>query len=163
MKKLYLLRHAEAERGAGKSDFERPLTPFGRSQAKLVGEYLKDNSIMPDLILCSDAVRTGQTLDLINEVYQLTSKIVLVHDLYNASTDVLEKHVLMTNEATGSLMLVGHNPAITMLPLRFALYEVTKSLGDFQPTGKFVGLCFDKGHWSSLLTAPGRVINLFCP
>jgi phosphohistidine phosphatase len=159
-----LLRHAEAEDGGRKSDFERVLTKFGRAQAKLVGEYLKDNNIIPDLILCSDAVRTKQTLELANEVCHLHLQIRYLSELYNAHTDVLEKQLFMVDEDIKSVMLIGHNPAITMLPLRFKIPEFIDGINDLSCTGKLVGLCFHKAaHWSGLLTAPCQVMNLLCP
>ncbi len=163
MKTLYLLRHVDTEKTSTKGDFKRTITPFGISQTALLAKYINKNNIMPDLILCSDAIRTKQTLELINKVCNFKSNILYLNELYNAQTNVLENQVLMADNSVNSLMLIGHNPAITMLPLRFKLAKIISKLSDFNHTGKLVGICFNNATWSNLLIAPCKVTDLFCP
>src|SRR5699024_3065945 len=60
MPTLVLLRHAKAE-AAGPSDVERKLSASGRSQAKRVAARLVTEGLIPDVVLCSAALRAQQT------------------------------------------------------------------------------------------------------
>ncbi len=81
MKTLYILRHAEA--APGSPDEQRHLTDKGRTQAKQVGQAMREKGWHPATIFCSPATRTKQTwegLDLSGP------KPDFKKDIYNAST-----------------------------------------------------------------------------
>jgi phosphohistidine phosphatase len=66
MKTLHLLRHAKSSwKDPALDDHERPLSKRGRETAKMIGAYLRREKIRPDMVVCSTAVRTRQTLALI--------------------------------------------------------------------------------------------------
>ena len=55
-RQLLLLRHAKAVPGkAGMADFDRHLAERGQKAAKLMGRYLAEHDLVPDLVLCSPA------------------------------------------------------------------------------------------------------------
>ncbi|MEI7479801.1 MAG: histidine phosphatase family protein [Actinomycetes bacterium] len=70
MATLWLLRHAKAEKHGrgGPTDFSRALTRRGRLQATALGTYLGrepkklDKVMRPEVVLCSTARRTQETL-----------------------------------------------------------------------------------------------------
>ncbi|MCY3967357.1 MAG: histidine phosphatase family protein, partial [bacterium] len=65
MSVVIFLRHAKSDWHAGAStDIERPLNRRGRQAAAAVGKFLAEAGRVPDLVLCSPAVRTCQTLEL---------------------------------------------------------------------------------------------------
>ena len=114
MKKLYLLRHAMSRRGIRfLSDYDRPLNARGRSQAEAMGRYFQENAFRIDKILCSGALRTRQTLDLLLESYDYRGKIEYKDEIYASS--VLTLKMLIRQEDVDSLLLIGHNPAIETL------------------------------------------------
>lgn len=57
--RLYLVRHAEAERG--ERDELRRLTPAGRRQARELGQRLAADGVRPDIVLSSPLLRARQT------------------------------------------------------------------------------------------------------
>src|SRR5687767_16026447 len=63
MPRLYLLRHAKAERSGkhGPKDFDRALSERGVTDARRMGELLAERGDKFDLVLCSASVRTRQT------------------------------------------------------------------------------------------------------
>ncbi len=63
---LYLLRHAEAEPYRA-DDFSRKLTDKGERQARLVGAFLDEKGLKPDLILSSPVLRARQTAIIVAE------------------------------------------------------------------------------------------------
>ena len=63
---LFLLRHAKSSwADPGLDDYERPLAKRGVNAGAEMGKYLKRQKLRPDLILCSGAVRTRATLELV--------------------------------------------------------------------------------------------------
>ncbi len=63
MRRLLLLRHAKSSWSDPTArDHERPLNDRGRRAAPLVGDYLRREDLVPDLVLCSSARRTCETL-----------------------------------------------------------------------------------------------------
>ncbi len=59
---LSLLRHAKSTwDDPALPDHERPLAPRGIKAAARISRYLTQEALIPDLVLCSDAVRTRAT------------------------------------------------------------------------------------------------------
>ncbi len=59
MKRLILLRHAKAiGQIAGLDDRDRTLADRGRSDAIRIGQFLREEDSVPQLVLCSTAMRT---------------------------------------------------------------------------------------------------------
>jgi len=109
---LILWRHAEAE--DTDPDLARALTPKGRHQAQKMAHWLKSQFTGPVRILSSPAVRTRQTADALGLPYDLSEQIApdrSADDLLAASG---------WPDGHGLVILVGHNPAISVLASRLA-------------------------------------------
>jgi phosphohistidine phosphatase len=116
MRTLYLLRHAKSDRSdPGLADPERPLAPRGRRDAPAMGAYMHDRKYRPDLILCSPSVRTRETLALL--LPELGGKVAAKYDrkLYLASPEAMLQRLREVDEATGSVLMIGHNPGMARL------------------------------------------------
>lgn len=114
MKKLYLLRHAKSSwDDPDLRDYDRPLNARGRRQAKAMGRYFQESAFEIDGILCSGALRTRQTLDLLLESYAYQGEIEYRDEIYASSATVLKDIISQVN--LGSLLLIGHNPEIETL------------------------------------------------
>ena len=67
MKRLLLLRHAKSSwDDASLADRDRPLAPRGHKAAERMAEHLRSGGPAVDLVLCSPALRTTETLELMN-------------------------------------------------------------------------------------------------
>src|SRR3546814_1562728 len=64
MRRLMLLRHAEAGRPEGVGDHDRPLTPYGRKQGSEMGKYMPRQQLSPSLALISSARLEQETWEL---------------------------------------------------------------------------------------------------
>lgn len=109
---LILWRHAEAE--DGEDDLARALTPKGRRQAQQMAQWLKSQWPGAVRIVSSPAVRTRQTADALALPYEIDPQIAP-----DASADQL----LAASggpDSHGLVILVGHNPAISVLAARLA-------------------------------------------
>ncbi len=118
MKTIFLLRHAKAENGTeGSSDFDRKLNERGGGDAQAVGELIKQRDLQVDLVLSSPALRARQTSELALKAAGLPKQIRFDKRIYEANPRELLAILSEIDEATTSLMLVGHNPGLEDLIL----------------------------------------------
>ncbi len=111
MKTLYLLRHAKSSwKDETLLDIERPLNKRGRKAAETVGRYLKKKKIVPDLVLCSTAVRARETTDIVMETAELSSQLRFDKRIYEAGPERLLEVVQQIEKNKKAVLLVGHNP-----------------------------------------------------
>ncbi|WP_157431682.1 SixA phosphatase family protein [Actinomadura hibisca] len=107
MPTLIVLRHAKAVAGLGVVDFDRPLADRGRRDAAATGDWLRAEGLVPVLALCSTAVRTRQTLDLLD----LKTEVSHEARLYDNEPEIVLDLVRQTGDDVGTLLVVGHNPS----------------------------------------------------
>jgi phosphohistidine phosphatase len=100
---IWLLRHGDAEDGAGKPDSERELTEKGRRQSADAGRALKKLGVALDGCLSSPRVRARQTAELACQPFGI--EVELDERLAGGSFDPLELAA-----GRGELLLVGHEP-----------------------------------------------------
>lgn len=114
-KTLYLIRHAEAAgMSSGQRDFERPLNARGEQDAMEMGQRLKARSIVPDTLISSPALRAVQTSELIaTEIGFPVDMLDLRETIYEAAISDLFSIIQAMENCHESVMLVGHNPALT--------------------------------------------------
>ncbi len=64
---LLVLRHSKSAYPEGTADFDRPLAPRGLRDAVTLGTWIRDQGLLPDLVVCSAAARARQTWDLVSD------------------------------------------------------------------------------------------------
>ncbi|MDO5683850.1 MAG: histidine phosphatase family protein [Propionibacteriaceae bacterium] len=157
---LLLMRHADAVTFApGLGDIDRPLSDEGVEQARRVGEYLTDQHLAPDAALCSAAVRTRQTAELLG----LSCAIQHSTAIYNAGSDTIREVINGVADDVGVLLVVGHAPGVPTLA--HALADEARSNADaFSairwgfPTATLIGIEIG-GTWDD--PEPGPVVFAF--
>ncbi len=100
---IWLLRHGDAEDGAGKPDAERDLTEKGERQARTAGQALKALDAGLDVCLTSPKVRAKRTAEL--ACTALDCRVEEDARLAGGDFDPLELAA-----GRGEVMLVGHEP-----------------------------------------------------
>lgn len=100
---IWLLRHGDAEAGAGKPDAERELTKKGERQSRDAGRAMKAIGVKLDVCLSSPKVRARQTAEL--ACAELGASIELDERLAGGDFDPLELAA-----GRGEVLLVGHEP-----------------------------------------------------
>jgi phosphohistidine phosphatase len=137
MKKLYLLRHAEAQNDFSIDDKERALSEHGKIQSYKIGEYLKAQDITIDLALCSSANRTKMTLGAVIDAGAKIKKTTFQDSLYNAPTSAILDSILGSDASIERLLVVAHNPGIHQLAHMMAekgdIKEIQKLSLDYAP------------------------------
>ena len=113
---LVLMRHGKSAYPHGVPDHDRPLAPRGLRQAKLSGEWVNKHVGPFDLILCSTATRTRQTL----EQAGLVGPVQSLQDLYDEDHQVYLDIIAAHGGDAKKIALVGHQPAIAATALALA-------------------------------------------
>jgi len=116
MKTLWLLRHAKSVKNDGTLvDFDRSLNDRGKEDAKLIGDFLGDQKILPDLVLSSPAKRARRTTELVLNAADWNRKAEFDERIYDASLYKLLNVVSEIDVSNDVVMLVGHNPGFEEL------------------------------------------------
>ncbi len=112
--RLVLVRHAKTEKSNSGGDHERGLLPRGRGDAEAAGTWLAGGAVLvPDLVLCSSAVRARQTWEVMAAHPDLADVEVWVDGrIYHASPEQLLDVVREAPESTRVLAMVGHAPGV---------------------------------------------------
>ena len=155
MHTLYLLRHAKSSwADPAVPDHARPLAARGRRDGKRIAKHLVELGIEPELLLCSSAERTRETLELIRPALSATSTVMLEAELYAATSDTLLERIRALPDTVASVMMIGHNPGLHDLAL--VLASAGAELGRLKakfPTGALATLELSNTTWSELSQA----------
>jgi phosphohistidine phosphatase len=152
VKRLFLLRHAKSSWDEeGLADRDRPLAPRGKRASKVMAKHLRDERIVPDLILCSPSLRTRETLERVG--IGDATEVRIEPEIYGASERDLLDVLRRVPDDVDSVMLIGHNPSLQALAVSLAGEgsEVARMREKF-PTAALATLDFE-GGWREL--APG--------
>lgn len=157
---LYLVRHAQsAEKQVNQNDFGRELTSAGVKQSLLIGGYLLQQQIMPDVIMTSTAERARMTASMIADALKTdTEKIILQEDLYEASTRTFFQFLTQLEDHLHHVMCVAHNPVVTYL----AEYLTGAEVGDMVPGGLAI-IKFNIQSWKEVSQGNGELENYVTP
>jgi phosphohistidine phosphatase len=160
---VYLLRHAKSSWKTGLPDHERPLAPRGRRAADAIREYLREQRIEPELVLCSTARRARETFERIEPSLGKAS-VRIEPALYGAGKDALLDRIRRIPDAVGSVMLIGHNPGMQLLALELA--RPAAELRELQakyPTAALATLAFSDTSWRALEPRRGELVGFVRP
>jgi phosphohistidine phosphatase len=159
MKTLLLLRHAKSSwKQPELNDHERPLNKRGKKEAPKVGKYLKENDLVPDLILSSTARRAHETAEAVAEESGYDKEIELYQDLYLSDTgcylDILQR---LSDTAT-RVLVVGHNPDLD------ELLALLTDVNEHMNTAALAQIDLPISSWNELNEATdGRLQKLWVP
>ena len=168
MLSLGLLRHAKSSwDDSNLDDFDRPLNERGRAAAQIMGEALKELHFVPQLILCSPAKRTRETLQLVSPRLQGPAAEVDFDDrLYLTSPDALYGRLKAVPIDAKSVLMIGHNPGLHGLALMLMGTGDAKSISrleDKLPTAALAVFTFPQVAWRDLIPAAGRLEAFITP
>lgn len=154
MRRLILFRHAKAApHDATDDDFDRPLTPEGREAAAGMGQWLDENGIVPDLVVCSPSARTRQTWDAARGAFDPEPALIYERLVYDAAPATLFEIVRSADADVQTLMLVGHNPGMEALASALADSAEPEVADRFEkkfPTAAVAILDFEDIPWAAV-------------
>lgn len=164
MKKIYLLRHADtAPGGMDTEDHDRPLTPQGADDARRLGGLMAQNSMIPDSVLCSSALRAVETLHhLLEDLGVASIPVDYERSLYLPSVARMFTCIQAADDAHETVLVVSHNPSIGDLVYSLAGPQQREQYGGYAP-GTLSVLSADCESWAELTPDMVTLENILQP
>lgn len=159
-KTLFIVRHAKSSWDeAGLDDRERPLNERGKEEAPKMGKHLAGYSVKPDFITSSPAVRALKTAEKIaKDLGFKKSDVVADEGIYTFNGGSLMDVVRGFDDRYVSIMLVGHNPAVTEL-----VNYLTNLQIDNVPTCGVALIELNTGRWKDIAKGTGVLLEFDYP
>ena len=125
------------------TDIQRPLTLKGEKEALEMAQKLKTKATEIDFMMVSAATRTQDTAKVLQEHVNF-DKTLTTKEIYETTHEHLLEVILSTPESVNSLLVLAHNPSISMLTTLF--------LGTYAdlPPAVLVAIEFDVTSWTDI-------------
>ena len=160
MKRVIIVRHAKSVPYGYDNDFQRDLTDRGISDAEKISATLKEEGIVPDLVIASPAVRTMHTATIFcqNLGYDI-NKIRQIESFYDSATtlDFIETLQKLPVEVN-TVFVFGHNPSVY-----YWVSNLVKYFNGDMPTCSTVGIDFSIDKWTNLNAKVGKKVFQYLP
>jgi phosphohistidine phosphatase len=164
MRRLFLLRHAAAERAiAGQSDLDRPLEDDGLRDATTIGAYLARHHDTPGCVVVSPALRTRQTLAA---TLPHAAAVTVDPRVYDARPATLMSVIKGAPDRCRSLMVIGHNPGLHELAILLTGtgdIDTREQLREKFPTCALAVIDLALDSWSKVHARAGRLERFVTP
>ena len=138
-------------------DFDRPLKDRGRKAAKRIGRYLKREKLSDLLVLCSPALRTRETVEIVLKHANLRAEVRYEERIYEASLRTLVQLVSEIPDDKQVAIMIGHNPGFEEL-LAYLTGE-----GRRMPTAALAKIKFDVESWKDIKEDQGSLAWFVIP
>lgn len=159
MKTLLILRHAKSNwDNANLDDHERPLNDRGLQDAPRMGHLLKEQNLVPDLIMSSTAERALKTAELVALAAGYEQIIQTNRRFYLARPATYLELLQGVPETADCVMIVGHNPGME------ELVRLLTGHPQHMPTAALAHVQLPITHWGQLApTTQGQLLNFWQP
>jgi phosphohistidine phosphatase len=160
VRRLYLLRHAKSSwDDPSLADHERPLAPRGVKAGRKLARHLRREGIGVDLVICSSARRTRETLELIRPALG-DAEVEIEDGLYAADSERLLARLRQLPGSAGAVLLISHNPGLHDLALMLAPDD--ERLREKFPTGALASFAVAT-RWSRLGESRAELLAYIVP
>jgi len=154
MKHITFIRHAKSNHIMGLRDHDRPLNDRGLEDAPTMAEKLKSEGFHPDVFFSSTALRAQTTAELIRNGIDPQIPLEEHSLLYHAFINDYTAFIHQVKDSYEHIVIVGHNPTITLMVNLLARDNVTESM----PTCSIVSLTFeDCSSWNAISPHTGMI------
>lgn len=159
MKTLLLLRHAKSSWNHPElPDHDRPLNKRGKQDAPRIAKVIRDNGLVPDLIMSSTAKRARKTARIVAKTCGYAGEVTLTPALYHAGPNTYIGTLSRQADEYQRIMLVGHNPGLEEL--------LEMLVGQMEPihTATLARVLLPLTQWREInYETTGKLINLWRP
>ena len=168
---LLLLRHAKSSwEFPALADYDRPLAKRGLKAAPRMGAEIASLGLRPDVVLCSGAKRTRETLDLVLAALgQPAPEVVYDDAIYMAPPTGIVQILRRQPAGPGApatIMVVGHNPGLEELA-ELLVGTGEETLRDIMeekfPTCALAVVTFDADAWADIAPGTGTLARFLTP
>lgn len=166
MLRLLLLRHSKAAPPVAGGDVQRPLDPRGRKDALRLGEYLRTEDLVPDIVFVSSARRTLETWEIAQRGLAARIPAEEKKNLYLAESHTLLRVVKEAPAYIRRLLVVGHNPGIATFAVELARTGDARALTSMNmkfPTSALAVIDFEGQSWVQVDFDSGRLDRFVTP
>lgn len=159
MRFLFILRHAKSSwDNARLADHDRPLNERGLRDAPYMGQLLRREGLIPDLIITSTAERALRTAEMVALACGYDRDLQINRHFYLAGPETYLATLRHLAPEVQSVMVVGHNPGLE------ELLERLTGRSEAMPTAALAHLSFPIEHWADLRgNGSGRLQNFWLP
>lgn len=158
MKTILIMRHAKSDWDSeARTDHERPLNKRGRRDAPRMGAWLKEQDLVPELIISSTAVRARQTAEGVIDGSGYEGDWEQTRDFYHAEPEAYLTRLAQLPDDLTRVMVVGHNPGIE---------ELIELLTDESPmvtTANIGQVALSIETWTEITAVQGKLVNFWQP
>jgi phosphohistidine phosphatase len=122
-----------------------------------MGAYIASEGLVPDLVLCSTAVRARRTLELASAEWGSSPEIRYEESLYHAGPGEMLRALQDLPASCGHAMLIGHNPGMYSLATALSGDGEGDALDTLEtnfPTAALAVLAFE-GDWKTIIPGTG--------
>ena len=167
MLRLMLLRHAKSDwSSSGMQDIARPLNERGEAATRVMGGYMARHALIPQRVLCSPARRTRETWAGIAAQWPTEVDVIFDDRLYAATPQSMLSIIRTQDDATGTLLVIGHNPGLQETAeslIASGDIELRERLREKFPTTALAVIDFAVDKWSRVHDHAGRLDRYVTP
>lgn len=159
MKTLLLMRHAKSSWGDPKmADQDRPLNKRGKRDAPRMGRLIREEGLLPDIILTSTALRARMTAEAIIDQSAYQGETLYLDELYMAEPEAYLNALHGLAEECDCALVIGHNPGMELL------VEKLSGKPRAMPTAALAYLALPIQLWQDLNEeTKGKIVYLWRP
>ncbi len=156
MKRLILVRHGKSSWKHEVTDDKRPLTKRGIKDGESIAKAFEKYFNKPVIVWSSPAIRALKTAKIFKEKLQIEDQVFFIKTgLYTFDKSDLLKQIESCDSQVQTLMIFGHNPAMTRL-----VNQLGHKYFENIPTTGLTVIDFDTESWKELLKGK-TILNLF--
>jgi phosphohistidine phosphatase len=123
-----------------------------------MGELLKDKELLPQLVLCSTAVRARQTAELLVKSSGFGGQMQLLELFYLAEPPVYLTELRHVADEVERVLVIGHNPGLEGVVQMLSRQIVSL------PTGAIAHFSLPIVRWDELTTSTeGELVEVLLP
>ena len=158
-KLLLILRHAKSSWEFSElSDHDRPLNNRGKRDTLRIGKKILEEGIVPQLIICSSAIRASSTASKVAKACGYQGEIIVENSLYDSGYIEYLNVVKKNDDKYDIIMLVGHNPHSEQL------LEILTGTMNTMPTCTVACVRLSVASWNEINSqVKGELLNLWRP
>lgn len=162
-----LMRHAKSSwSDPDLKDQERPLNARGRKAARVMGAWMKEKSVVPDLVLMSNARRSQETWERVSKTLDADIPAQVVDQIYMAGPEEMLSAVRGTPDDAKTVLVIGHQPGLSAFARKLANGNTRsgckRAYRKF-PTGAVAEIKTGRESWKDVTFGDADFTRFVCP
>lgn len=166
MKRLFLVRHAAANKISTQQDINYHLSADGLKEAAQLTSHIQAKNYHFQKVFCSVALRARETGQEIVRHLPYHPNFENDSKLYNCSDNYMLSFISELDPSLKSVMIIGHNPSITTVMNLIrpnCSMENAKTAFNLNATCKMVVIEISSDSWQNINTGHSEIIDVFIP